>query len=139
MTVFSLNPYLIFGGQCGEAMEFYHEILGGELTMQKYSEAPMPCPPGSENKIIHALLKTPELTIMGSDDNTESPVKLGNNVQMSLVGTNEPRLTEIFTKLSDGGSVYTPLQKMFWGDMFGMLVDKYGVSWMVNIGSNAKQ
>lgn len=135
----TLTPYLIFPGQTKEAMEFYKSILGGELTMSTYGESGMPTTEENRDKIIHAELKNDSLSFMASDDNEKSPVKMGNNVHMSLVGSEAEKLKEWFKKLSVGGKVDMPLAKQFWGDTFGMLTDKFGVHWMVNISSGEQK
>lgn len=131
----TLNPYLIFNGSCKEAMEFYQSILSGKLSMQTYAESGMPTSEEDKNKIIHARLDNDTLTFMASDDNKKSPVQMGNNIHMSIVGSDETLLTTYFNKLSVGGKVDMPLAKQFWGDTFGMLTDKFGLHWMVNIAS----
>ncbi len=129
-----LNAYLIFSGECEEAMTFYQSVLGGELKMSRYSEMPgMPVAEADKNKIIHALLENDTLTFMASDDNEKSPVQKGNNFHMSISGTDNETLTGYFNKLSEGGHVDMPLEKAPWGDTFGMLTDKYGIHWMINI------
>jgi PhnB protein len=129
----TLNPYLNFNGNTAEAMRFYHSVLGGELNMQTFGEAKMAKTPDQASKILHAVLKTEGLSLMASDNNPGQPVKFGDNVHLSLQGEDLHRLTEIFNKLGHGGKVTMPLAKQLWGDTFGMLTDKYGVHWMVNV------
>jgi len=126
-------------GQTKDAMEFYHSVLGGELKMQTFAESGMPTSDEDKNKIIHAMLTSEGMTIMASDGDMEHPVKMGDNIAMSLVGTDEKQLRDFFTKLSDGGKVKMELQKQFWGDVYGQLTDKFGVHWMVNIMSAAPE
>lgn len=134
MTQPMLNPYLNFNGNTKEAMEFYHQVLGGELTLQKFSEAPgMPVPAGYEDKIIHARLDSDAIVIMGSEGQPGTNVGFGDNVHLSISGSDEPKLTRWFKGLSDGGNVTMPLAKQFWGDTYGQLTDRFGVHWMVNI------
>jgi PhnB protein len=129
----TLTPYLNFDGNTAEAMEFYQSVLGGELTMQTYGEAGMKEPPGNADKIMHASLKNGTLSFMASDGNPEKRVQFGNNVNMSIVGTDEAKLTDFFDKLAKGGVIVMPMAKQFWGDTFGMLTDKFGVHWMIDI------
>ncbi len=131
----TLLPYLIFAGQCAEAMSFYQSILGGELTNSKYSDSGMPVAEADKDKLIHAELKNDTLTFMGSDDNEQSHVQMGNNCHLSIIGSDEGQLTEFFNKLAEDGTIDTPLAKQAWGDTFGMLTDKFGVHWMVNISA----
>lgn len=128
-----LLPYLNFPGTTKEAMEFYKTVMGGELTMQTFGDAGAPAEDGNKDGIMHAELKNDDLTFMASDANGE--LKVGSSISMSLVGTDEKRLTEIFNKLAEGGDVEEPLKKAPWGDMFGMLTDKFGIHWMFNISS----
>ena len=128
-----LNPYLLFNGNCAEAMKFYQSVLGGKLTMQKYGEAGHPVPDEDKDRIIHARLDNDLLTFMASDDNKKQPTTFGSNVHLSISGDNMETLTGYFNKLAEGGKVDYPLKKEFWGDTFGMLTDKFGVHWMINI------
>jgi PhnB protein len=132
----TLNPYILFDGDCREAMTFYQSCLGGKLSMSTYGESGAPHPADQKDDIIHAALDNDRLTIMASDWNHEmSGYTLGNNVHLSVAGSDEAALTEMFTKLSAGGTVKMPLQKQFWGDTFGMLSDKFGIQWMINISA----
>jgi len=134
MTQLMLNPYLIFNGNTKEAMQFYHKVLGGELSLQTFSEAPgMPVPPGYEDKIIHARLDADGIVIMASEGQPGRKVDFGDNVNLSLNGSDEPRLTRVFNELSEGGKVTMALAKQFWGDTYGQFTDKFGVHWQVNI------
>ena len=134
-----LNPYLNFPGNTREAMEFYQKVLGGKLDVQTFGEAPgMEVPPGYEDKVIHAMLDADGVVIMASESMPGSEVTFGDNVSLSLSGTNTDRLTQIFHSLSDGGTVTMPLEKQFWGDTFGMATDRFGVNWMVNITSTSE-
>jgi len=134
-----LNPYLNFNHQTKEAMEFYHSVLGGKLTMQTFKEAGMSNSPEEKDLIIHARLDFDGMVIMSSDGGKNHPVDMGNNIHLSLVGPDEIKLTEWFNKLAEGGKVDMPLQKQFWGDIYGQLTDKFGIHWMVNIGSTKPQ
>ena len=128
-----LLPYLNFDGKTGEAMKFYQSVLGGELKIQTFGESGMPAKDEYKDRIMHAELKNDDLTFMASDGNNEHPVKMGDNISMSIVGSETEKLTEWFNKLSEGGKILMPLEKQFWGDTFGMLVDKFDIQWMVNI------
>jgi PhnB protein len=130
-----LLPYLNFMGKTAEAMRFYQSIFGGSLAMQTFAEAGIPTPPETKDNVIHAELKTPDFTFMSSDGDTEHPVTMGNSVNMSLIGTDEQQLTEYFNRLAEGGTITLPLAKQFWGDTYGQLTDKFGIHWMVNIGT----
>ncbi len=128
-----LNPYLNFDGNAAEAMKYYHSVLGGELTMQTFAEANMAGDPKEKDRIVHASLKSEGLSLMASDTRLNSPPKFGDNIHLSLGGQDEDRFTKAFNGLAKDGKVDMPLAKQFWGDTFGMLTDKFGVHWMVNI------
>lgn len=128
-----LNPYLAFPSTTRQAMEFYKSVFGGTLTMQTFGEAPMDMPEGKDDLILHAMLESDSLTLMASDGQKDADIVSGTNISLSLSGTDEAKLTQYFEKLSEGGTVGEPLVKAPWGDMFGMLTDKYGIHWMINI------
>jgi PhnB protein len=134
-----LSPYLNFTGQTKEAMEFYQSILGGELKLQTYKEAGFPHDPKDDDKVIHADLQNDTLSFMASDGDDEHPVHMGDNIHMSIMGTDESELRGFFEKLSEGGKVDMPLVKQFWGDIYGQLTDKFGVHWVVNISSDEQK
>jgi PhnB protein len=130
----TLSPYLNFNGDTREAMEFYQQVLGGELKLQTFGEVPgMPAPPGYEDKIMHARLEFDGGVIMASEGQPGADVKFGDNVSLTLGGSDESRLSRAFQRLSEGGKVQMPLEKQFWGDTFGMVTDRFGIHWMVNI------
>lgn len=136
----NLIPYLFFDGQCKAAMEFYKSVFGGELTIQTMGEVPEEVRKQSGNpdkdRIMHAKLEAETVTIMGSDSPKASPKAA--KIELSLTGDDEAQMKQIFDGLSQGGKVTMPLSKQFWGDTFGMLSDKYGIDWMVNISTSAK-
>ena len=129
----SLSPYLNFNGNASEAMRFYQVVLGGKLTMQTFGDAKMAKSNKDKDRIVHAMLKNKMLSFMASDGIPDRPVIMGDHVHMSIVGSDAALLTGYFNKLAGGGKVNMPLAKQFWGDTFGMLTDKFGVHWMVNI------
>ena len=129
-----LNPYLGFKDNAREAMEFYKSVFGGELTISTFKEGGMPHGPGDENKIMHADLRAPNgFVLMGSDTPTGMPHSSMSNISISLSGDDEAELKGYWDKLSKGGDITMPLEKAPWGDSFGMLADKFGVAWLVNI------
>ena len=126
-------------GQAKEAMEFYHAVLGGELYLQTFKDANFPHDPKDDDLVIHASLTSGDIVIMASDGNAEHPVKqVGDNIYLSLIGSDAATLTEYFNKLAEGGSVDMKLEKQFWGDIYGQLTDKFGIHWTVNISSGEK-
>ncbi len=130
-----LNPYLNFDGKTREAMEFYKSVFGGELDMNTYKEFNQSPDPGEDDKIMHSVLKTDRFQFMAADVPKKMEYKPGSNFSMSLSGEDEAELNSYFDKLSAGGQVTMPLNKQVWGDQFGMLIDKFGIAWMVNINA----
>lgn len=131
-----LNPYLVFRDNAREAMEFYNTVFGGKLQMQSFKEANASRDQSDDNKIMHSSLEADNgIVFMASDTPNYMEYRTGTNMSMSLSGDNEPELRGYFTKLSAGGAVGMPLERAPWGDTFGMLTDKFGVSWLVNISS----
>ena len=137
MGSINLEPYIFFNGDCREAMEFYKSVFGGKLFFQDMSDIPGGAPKMegvTDNMVMHASLKGGEAALMASDSPKASPQ--AKKVTLSLAGTDEPKMRQIFDALADGGEVTTPLRKEFWGDIFGSLTDKFGVDWMMNIGTS---
>ena len=129
-----LNPYLNFNGNAKEAMEFYQSVFGGELRINTFQEGGMPHEPGDANKIMHAMLNVENgITLMASDTPSDWTFNPGTNIQCSLSGNNEAELGGYWDKLSNGANVVMPLEQAPWGDKFGMLTDKFGIQWLVNI------
>jgi PhnB protein len=129
-----LNPYLRFNGDARQAMEFYQSVFGGELRMNTFGEFGMQDSPQAD-QIMHAQLETESgYTLMASDTPPGMPYNAGDTITISLSG-DEDVLRTYFEQLADGGKIGTPLEKQMWGDEYGDLTDKFGVSWMVNIGS----
>lgn len=134
-----LNPYLTFRDTARQAMEFYQAALGGELTMSTFGEFQASEDPTEQDKIMHAQLETPAgMVLMAADTPSSMEYTPGNNLAVSLSGDDEAELRGYWDKLSDGSTTVMPLEKAPWGDTFGMCVDRFGTSWMVNItGSTA--
>ena len=133
-----LNPYLNFRDTAREAMEFYQSVFGGELTMSTFGEFHASQDPAEQDKIMHAqLVSDSGLTLMASDTPNAMEYRPGNTYSVSLSGDDDAELRGYWDKLSDGGSVTMPLDKAPWGDSFGMCVDRFGVSWLVNIAGAA--
>lgn len=129
-----LNPYISFKGNAREAMEFYKSVFGGKLETTTFKEGGMSANQSNEEQIMHAMLVADNgITLMASDLPDGMEYKPGTNVSISLSGDNEDELTGYFKQLAEGGDVAEPLTKAPWGDTFGMLTDKFGIFWMVNI------
>jgi PhnB protein len=129
-----LNPYLSFRDSAREAMGFYHSVFGGELTTNTFAEFRASEDPAEQDKIMHSQLETDGgLVIMAADTPNSMELAPGSNFAVSLSGEDETELRGYWDRLSDGGTVTMPLDKAPWGDTFGMCVDRFGVSWMVNV------
>ncbi len=133
-----LNPYISFRDNAREAMEFFQGALGGDLHSNTFGEYGDPNAPEA-NLIMHSMLETPSgFALMGADTPPGMEHNSGSNVAISLSGDDPDELRGYWEKLSDGATVTVPLEKQMWGDEFGMLVDRFGIAWMVNIaGSEA--
>jgi PhnB protein len=134
-----LNPYIGFRDNAKEAMEFYQSVFGGELTRSTFAEYQVSDDPAEQDKTMHAQLDTPGgMVLMAADTPNSIDYQAGGNVSVSLSGDDEDELRGYWNRLVDGGIAAMPLEKAPWGDSFGMCVDKFGVTWMVNIaGSGA--
>lgn len=129
-----LNPYLGFKDNTRDAMEFYKTIFGGTLELHTFDEYGSSEDPSEDKKIMHSMLETEDgMLIMGADTPVNMEYQTKSNISVSLSGDNEAELRGYFEKLSTGGMITMPLEKAPWGDSFGMCVDKFGISWMVNI------
>ncbi len=130
-----LNPYITFDGNAREAMEFYASVLGGTLNVSTFGElGGDPAAPGAD-KLMHSQLENDQgFTLMGSDTPPGVEFDPGNNMAVSLSGDDGDVLRRYWEGLSQGGTVTVPLEKQVWGDEFGSLIDRFGVSWLVNIG-----
>lgn len=133
-----LNPYLSFQGNAREVMEFYQNVFGGSLDMMTFKDFNMSQDPSQDNLIMHAFLRGENgPVIMGADTPSGMPYDPGNHVSLSLSGEDEAELRGYWEKLADGATIMQPLQQASWGDIFGMLTDKYGIQWMVNINKQS--
>jgi PhnB protein len=132
-----IEPYLFFNGRCEEAVEFYKKALGAEVLMlMRFKESPEPLqpgmPPGSENKIMHVSLRIGDATVMASDGGCTGQTTF-QGFSLSLTVANEADADRKFAALAEGGQVQMPLGKTFWSPRFGMVADRFGVTWMVNV------
>jgi PhnB protein len=127
-----LNPYVAFNGNAREALEFYRDVLGGELEIGTFNEFGA-ADVMAADKIMHAVLTTPDgFLLMAWDVPERVPFHPGNNVALYL-GGDDPALRGYFERLSVGGIVTMPLEKQVWGDEAGSFIDQFGISWMINI------
>ncbi len=132
-----LNPYIHFKGNARPAMEFYKSVFGGKLTLQTFKDAGMPTPNADDaDKVMHSMLEADNgISFMGSDTPSHMEHTPGRTITMALSGDNAAELGGYFDKLAAGGNVGLPLAKAPWGDSFGMVTDKFGIEWMVNIAA----
>jgi PhnB protein len=129
-----LNPYISFDGNAREALDFYQATLGGELAVNTFAE--FGDHPDKADQIMHGQLETDAgFTLMAADTAPGATHEPGNNFSVSLSGDDADQLRGYWEALSADGTVTVPLEKQPWGDEFGMVIDKFGVAWMVNIGS----
>jgi PhnB protein len=129
-----VQPYVFFDGRCEEAVEFYRHALGAEVKMlMRFKEAPIPpgmISPGSENKVIHATLRIGETEVLVSDGRCLGKPSF-QGFALSITVANEAEADRVFAALAEGGEVQMPLGKTFFSPRFGMVADRFGVSWMV--------
>src|ERR1700751_3310798 len=129
-----LNPYLNFNGNARQALEFYVGVFGGDLTLNTFADFGAQGSPDAD-RIMHGQLETPAgYPIMAADVTSEMPYQPPAGFSVSLSGDDGDALREYWAKLAAGGTVTMAMQKQVWGDEFGMLVARFGVSWLVNIG-----
>jgi PhnB protein len=135
-----LQPYLFFDGRCEEAVNFYQRALGAEVEMlMRIKDSPEPPqpgmhPPGSENKILHSSFRIGDTVVMASDGRAQGkPVFQGFSLALQV--PTEAEANRLFKALGDGGQVQMPLTKTFFSPAFGMVADRFGVSWMLMVGA----
>jgi PhnB protein len=127
----TLSPYLNFDGKTEEAMKFYAEVLGGSLDIHRLGDSPMPVPAEFKNRIMHATLRANAITLMASDTMPGQTFTSGSQVHLSLNFDDPAAQDEVWGQLAAGGTVTMPLGDQFFG-RFGMLVDKFGIQWMLH-------
>ncbi|SRR6266566_7906178 len=129
-----LNAYLFFPGNTGQAIAFYQQVFGGQVSITRRGDVDPTATSEQKNQVINALLTGGDITLRASDreDTSASPQ---TRIELSLIGTDDARLRTLFDGLAQGGTVRTKLERQFWGDTFGAVTDKYGIGWQVNIGA----
>ena len=134
-----IHSYLTFSGNCREAMTFYQDCLGGDLTFQTIGESPLSnkLPQQMKDCILHATLKKETLLLQASDMVPQTGLVKGNAVSLSLDCGNEEEIKKVYAKLSADGKANHPLEDTFWGALFGDLTDKFGNHWILNFNKNA--
>jgi PhnB protein len=137
----TVNPYLSFNGTCEEAFVFYKKIFGTEFQfVGRYKDLPSTerqnFPKESDEKIMHISLPISKETILMGCDSSEAfgqPTVFGNNISLSVTTESKPKADEIFKGLSAGGQIKMSMNQTFWGAYFGMLVDRFGIHWMISV------
>jgi PhnB protein len=135
-----VQPYLFFDGRCEEALMFYRDVLGAEITaLMRFSESPTPpppgmVPPGSENKVMHANLRIGDSVIMASDGDCQQKASF-DGFSLSLTAADDAEAERLFAALAEGGQVRMPMSTTFFASRFGMLADRFGVGWMVIVAT----
>jgi len=137
-----LNPYLNFRGTAKEALEFYHSVFGGELTVSSFAELGMDDVPEAERGLVmHGQLETPAgFTLMASDVPSHMEYAVGTNqfsISLSGPSDDDAQLRGYWQKLGEGAKIVEPLATAPWGASFGMLTDRFGINWLVNISADA--
>jgi PhnB protein len=135
-----LNTYLFFDGTCADAMRFYERTLGGKLSLMTHADSPMAAqmPPGSADRILHARLDFDGGMLMASDSMAGQPYGGMKGFSLSLIYPTAAEARRMFDTLAQGGQVTMPMDKTFWAEAFGMLVDRFGTPFMVNGGMASK-
>jgi len=138
----TINTYLNFNGTTEEAFNFYRKAFGGEfITLQRFGETPgcEEMPLTEKDKIMHVALPIGDNVLMGTDmPESKGKVNHGTGMSISINTDSEQETRDLFGKLSEGGHVEMPLDKMFWGALYGMFTDKFGIQWMVNYDYSQK-
>ncbi|MFN7923734.1 MAG: glyoxalase/bleomycin resistance/extradiol dioxygenase family protein [Bryobacteraceae bacterium] len=131
----TVSPYIAFQGNCKDAIEFYKSALDAQvLFMQKVGSSPMPEMGPAEN-IMHCTLQAGDSTIMMCDDPRPGSVTAGGNISLAI-GLDDPeRARAVFANLAEAGTVIMPLERTYWAEAFGMVIDKFGIKWMINCES----
>lgn len=130
-----ITPYIMFNGNCEQALKFYEKALGGQIKdLMRFEGSPAEAMSNDKQKVLHSHFTVDgNLLFMASDTGNGGPASpSGGMVHLSLNFTDAGRIQNVFSRLSDGGTVTMPLQDAFWGATFGMLTDQFGVNWMFN-------
>ena len=129
-----ISAYIGFNGKCREAMSFYKECFGGELTIMTFAESPLAeqMPAESQNNVVHSNLTSGNMTLLGTDMVGPGGHVPGTTVSLMISCDSEEEINTLFSKLSESGQVTCPLGEQFWGDTFAAVIDKFGTSWMLN-------
>jgi PhnB protein len=128
----TINAYLIFDGTCREAMTFYQECLGGELSTMAFGDGPFESPPEAKDRLIHARLVNGSAILMASDTMPGMEYTQGNSFSVSLACDSDDEVQRLYDALVAGGKPTMPPHDAFWGARFAMFTDRFGVNWMLD-------
>ena len=133
-----VQAYISFSGRCEEALEFYKKSIGAEVTgLMRWKQSPdaaMKAPPGYEEEVMNAAFRIGETELMADDGMGETKAEF-KGMTLAIEVADDAEAKRVFTALGEGGNVTMPLMKTFWASSFGMLTDKFGVPWMVNVAA----
>lgn len=138
MMSIELNPYLSFKDNARQAMEFYQQVFGGKLSINTFKDFQLSHGPEMDNLIMHSMLESDYgIKFMASDTPEDMDMKTGSTMSMLLSGEDSSKIEKYYEMLSEGGMVIQTLKKAAWGDIFGMVTDKFGITWMFNISRDS--
>jgi PhnB protein len=135
-----VQSYLNFDGRCEEALEFYRKAIGAEVTaLMRFQDSPEPCapdmvPPDTENKVMHSTFRVGDTVVMASDCHCKGQPKF-DGFSLALSPSTTADAERLFAALAEGGQVQMPLAKTFWSPSFGVVSDRFGVSWMISVAA----
>lgn len=134
----AINMYLIFDGNCREAVEFYAQVFETATPQimtfgEAHQDPNYPLPEEAKNLVMHTYLEISGAKIMFSDNFPGTPFTAGNNFSIAFLSKNKDEIVSVFSKLKEGGNVEMELQETFWSKCYGSLTDKFGISWQVNL------
>jgi PhnB protein len=136
-----VQPYVFFDGRCDEALEFYRKAVGAEVTMlMRFKDSPVPydagtgAPAPTGDKVMHASVRIGDSTILMSDGQSQNRPRF-EGFALTLIVASEAEADRMFAALAEGGQIQMPLTKTFFSPRFGMLVDRFGVTWMIYVGA----
>lgn len=128
-----ITPYLSFDGNAKQALEFYKEVLGGEIIgLQTFGEADYPTPPEADNRVMHAKLSKGDISLMFSDTFPGQSVVIGTNISLTLEPESDEEIQSLYDALRKGGKALTELEDTFWGAKYARVQDQFGIIWELN-------
>jgi PhnB protein len=128
----AIEAYLFFPDKAEEAMGFYQDVFGGELVITRVGDVNPDAPEEEKHRVINAHLESEDISFRASD-RSDTTLDEQTRVELTIIGTDETPLRNVFDRLGEGGQIRAPLERQFWGDTFGALTDRFGIGWQVNI------